>query len=269
MSLRRTALLVQWDGYVANPPPGRRLFSTATISAPSGSGSGGTSRRQWRLLVAVAPPARSPAGSAHHALDNEDLTIAARSRSARDAHGIRFADEELADRFASRPHTRSPAVRFMACFNFCRVVAATSWRRCRMFSDAIARSPQLAQLFAHCIALGQWHPAIALARRRLTAVPEAPKRRCRCRKRKRRRNRLPLPGATSRAPAASGKRSSIAMAPSENERASMPAPPAMSQMLVIATRWRRTSAGYRCSRTRVSRGPRPLAGIRSRCIISG
>ncbi|HEY3179799.1 MAG TPA: DUF5672 family protein [Casimicrobiaceae bacterium] len=170
------ALLVQWDGYVINPlswdtdfldcdyigakwfwqPEGRRV------------GNGGFSMRSRRLIEALQDPRITLSG-------NEDLTIGATFRSLLEVeHGIRFADEAMADRFAfEAAYPIAKPFGFHGLFNFCRVVPQDELAKlAEQFPLAIARSPQLLQLIRNCIALGQWQPAISLARRRLTALSD-------------------------------------------------------------------------------------------------
>ena len=168
-------LLIQWDGYVVNGDAWQPAFLECDyIGAkwfwqPQGRrvGNGGFSLRSRRLLEALRDPRIVLSG-------NEDLTICDTFRPLLESeHAIRFADESLAERFAfeaawpiGRPFG------FHGLFNFARVVppaelAALAAR----FSDAIAASPQAAQLLRNCVALGQWQVAIAMAQRRLQALP--------------------------------------------------------------------------------------------------
>jgi hypothetical protein len=105
----------------------------------------------------------------------EDITICRTFRSLlENDHGIRFADEATADRFAFE--AAYPAGRpfgFHGLYNFCRVVPDAELAALAAdFSTAIACSPQLAQLLRNCFALGQWTSAIAIAQRILLAQPE-------------------------------------------------------------------------------------------------
>ena len=80
----------------------------------------------------------------------------------------------MADRFAfEAAYPVGKPFGFHGLFNFCRVVPPDELTAlAERFSNPIAQSPQLAQLIRNCIALGQWQPAIALARRRLAATPQ-------------------------------------------------------------------------------------------------
>src|SRR5436309_4966945 len=170
------ALLVQWDGYVINPLAWEQAFLDCDyIGAkwfwqPAGRrvGNGGFSLRSRRLFEALRDPRIVVA-------ENEDLTIGATFRPLLEAeHGIRFADEAMADRFAfEAAYPIAKPFGFHGLFNFCRVVPQDELAKlAEQFSPAIARSPQLLQLIRNCIALGQWQPAIGLARRRLTALSD-------------------------------------------------------------------------------------------------
>jgi tetratricopeptide (TPR) repeat protein len=232
------ALLVQWDGYVANPGAWQAAFLDCDyIGAkwfwqPAGRrvGNGGFSLRSRRLLEALQDPRIT-------LVDNEDLTIGSTFRDLlADAHGIRFADEELADRFAfEAAYPIGRPFGFHGLFNFCRVVAADELAALpALFSDAIARSPQLAQLLRNCIALGQWHPAIALARRRLAAVPEDAEAAMLLQKAEAAAQPLAVAGRNEPCPCGSGKRFKHCHG-AIGERASVDAAtPAMSADAVIA-----------------------------------
>ena len=170
------ALLVQWDGYVINPLAWEAQFLDCDyIGAkwfwqPEGRrvGNGGFSLRSRRLIDALQDPRIV-------LRENEDLTIGATFRPLLEAeHGIRFADEAMADRFAfEAAYPIAKPFGFHGLFNFCRVVPPDELTAlAERFSNAIAQSPQLAQLIRNCIALGQWQAAIALARRRLAATPQ-------------------------------------------------------------------------------------------------
>jgi len=104
----------------------------------------------------------------------EDLTI---GRTFRDLlereHGIRFGDAALADRFSfEAAYPVGTPFGFHGLFNFCRILPPAELAALvPAFSDAIARSPQLAQLLRNCVALGQWLPAIAIAKRMLAVAP--------------------------------------------------------------------------------------------------
>ena len=168
-------LLVQWDGYVINPAAWDPAFLACDYIGAKWFwhedrmrvGNGGFSLRSRRLLEALLDP--------RIVLDDaEDTTICRTFRPLLEReHGIRFADEALADRFsfeASYPIGRPFG--FHGLFNFCRTVAPDEIAALApQFSNAIARSPQLLQLMRNCSALGQWNAAIAIATRILAAVP--------------------------------------------------------------------------------------------------
>ncbi|HEY4139466.1 MAG TPA: tetratricopeptide repeat protein, partial [Casimicrobiaceae bacterium] len=96
---------------------------------------------------------------------------------------------------------------FHGLFNFCRVVPADELAAlAEMFSPAIARSPQLAQLIRNCVALAQWRAAIALARRRLTAVPDDAETTSLLQQAERTARAAPAAGRNDPCPCGSGKR---------------------------------------------------------------
>src|SRR2546429_328857 len=124
--------------------------------AGSRAGNGGFSLRARRLIEALQDPRIV-------LRENEDLTTGAMFRPLLEAeHGIRFADEAMADRFAfEAAYPIAKPFGFHGLFNFCRVVPPDELTAlAEQFSPAIARSPQLLQLIRNCIALGQWQPAI-------------------------------------------------------------------------------------------------------------
>ncbi len=168
-------LLVQWDGYVVNPDAWDAAFLDCDYLGARwfwhadghDVGNGGFSLRSRRLLEALRDPRIE-------LVEAEDLTI---GRTFRDLlereHGIRFGSAALADRFAyEAAYPVGTPFGFHGLFNFCRVVPPAELAALvPAFSDAIARSPQLAQLLRNCVALGQWPPAIAIAKRMLAASP--------------------------------------------------------------------------------------------------
>lgn len=169
-------LLVQWDGYVVDPAAWDPAFLDADFIGAKWFwfrdgmtiGNGGFSLRSRRLLDAL----QDPRIVLH---DAEDLTIGRTYRRLlEDEHGIRFATEAQADRFAyEAAYPIGTPFGFHGLFNFARVVPADELTAlAATFSDAIARSPQLAQLVRNCIALGSWQAAAALAERRLAAMPD-------------------------------------------------------------------------------------------------
>ena len=168
-------LLVQWDGYVIEPDAWDEAFLAVDyIGAPwfwhqdgMRVGNGGFSLRSRRLLEALQDPRIVVEGA-------EDETICRRFRPLLEReHGIRFADETLADRFAFE--TGYPVGRpfgFHGLYNFARVVPQTELAALApQFSDAIARSPQCLQLARNARALGQWQVVAAVAARMLAANP--------------------------------------------------------------------------------------------------
>jgi tetratricopeptide (TPR) repeat protein len=169
-------LLVQWDGYVVNPAAWDSTFLACDYIGAKWFwnedgmrvGNGGFSLRSRRLLEALQD-------SRIVLADAEDTTIGRTFRPLLEReHGIRFADEALADRFsfeAAYPIGRPFG--FHGLFNFCRTVAPDEIAALApQFSDAIARSLQLLQLMRNCSALGQWNAVIAIATRILAAVPD-------------------------------------------------------------------------------------------------
>jgi tetratricopeptide (TPR) repeat protein len=204
------SLLVQWDGYVINPLAWEQAFLNCDyIGAkwfwqPAGRrvGNGGFSLRSRRLVEALQDPRIMVA-------ENEDLTIGTTFRPLLEAeHGIRFADEAMADRFAfEAAYPIAKPFGFHGLFNFCRVVPADELAAlAEGFSDAIAQSPQLAQLIRNCIALGQWQAAIALARRRLIAAPHDAEAKTLLRRAEEAARTTPAAGRNDPCPCGSGKR---------------------------------------------------------------
>jgi len=168
-------LLIQWDGYVANPDAWDPAFLACDYLGAKWFwhddgmrvGNGGFSLRSRRLLDALRDPRIVLAG-------NEDETICRTQRPLLEREfGIVFGSEALADRFsfeAAYPVGRPFG--FHGLFNFCRTVPPDEIAAlAETFSDAIARSPQLAALLRNCIAMGQWRAAAAIARRTLAAAP--------------------------------------------------------------------------------------------------
>ncbi|HEX4883330.1 MAG TPA: DUF5672 family protein, partial [Casimicrobiaceae bacterium] len=168
-------LLVQWDGYVVNPDAWDPAFLDCDYLGAKwfwfddghDVGNGGFSLRSRRLLEALQDP--------RIVLDDaEDLTIGRTFRALLERdHGIRFGSAALADRFAfEAAYPVGMPFGFHGLFNFCRVMPdAELAALAPSFSDAIARSPQLAQLARNCVALGHWGAASAVARRMLAADP--------------------------------------------------------------------------------------------------
>jgi tetratricopeptide (TPR) repeat protein len=168
-------LLVQWDGYVVNPAAWDPAFLECDYigakwfwaDADKRVGNGGFSLRSRRLLEALQD-------TRIQLVDNEDVTIGRIFRPLLETeYGIRFADEALADRFSfEAAYPIGKPFGFHGLFNFCRTVAPAEIAVLAPgFSDAIARSPQLAQLARNCNALGLWRAVAAIARRILAANP--------------------------------------------------------------------------------------------------
>jgi tetratricopeptide (TPR) repeat protein len=168
-------LLIQWDGYVVNPAAFEPAFLECDYVGAKWFwyddgmrvGNGGFSLRSRKLLVALQDP-RIQLG------DAEDTTIGRTFRPLLEReHGIRYASEAIADRFAfEAAYPAGMPFGFHGLYNFCRVVPEPELAALApQFSDAIARSLQLGQLVRNCIALGQSTAAVALARRRLAASP--------------------------------------------------------------------------------------------------
>ena len=164
-------LLVQWDGYVIHPQAWDDAFAGVDYLGARwfwqtdghDVGNGGFSLRSRKLLVALQDPAITLVG-------NEDETIGRSFRTHLEReHGIRFGDATMADRFAfEAAYPVGRPFGFHGLYNFCRVMPpAELTALCTVFTPAILRSPQLAQLLRNCVALGQWQPAIAIARRML------------------------------------------------------------------------------------------------------
>ncbi len=169
-------LLVQWDGYVINPDAWDPAFLACDYIGAKWSwhrdgmnvGNGGFSLRSRRLLTALQDPRVSSDGI-------EDETICREFRPLLEReHGIRFADEPLADRFSFETHHPiGTPFGFHGLFNFHRVMPRAELAALAgTFSDAIARSPQLRNLLRHCMALAKWDAAAAVARRILAAAPD-------------------------------------------------------------------------------------------------
>ncbi|HVE48321.1 MAG TPA: DUF5672 family protein [Casimicrobiaceae bacterium] len=170
-------LLVQWDGYVVNADAWDDAFLDVDYLGARwfwhddghDIGNGGFSLRSRRLLKALQDPRIEP-----DAAEAEDVSIGRTFRTLLEReHGIRFGDAALADRFAFE--AAYPIARpfgFHGLYNFCRVMPpAELVELSSRFTEAILRSPQLRQLLRNCVALGQWSPAIVIARRILAVDP--------------------------------------------------------------------------------------------------
>jgi tetratricopeptide (TPR) repeat protein len=170
-------LLVQWDGYVANADAWDDAFLDVDYIGARWFwyddgmqvGNGGFSLRSRRLLDALADPRVV-------LTDAEDLTICRTFRPwLEQEHAIRFADAEMADRFAfEAAYPIGKPFGFHGLFNFCRTVPPGELAAlAEGFSDAIARSRQCRSLLRNCLALAQWQAAAAIAQRVLLADPDA------------------------------------------------------------------------------------------------
>jgi tetratricopeptide (TPR) repeat protein len=175
-------LLIQWDGYVINASAWRDEFLECDYigakwfwhgktgepgSAAMRVGNGGFSLRSRRLLVALQDPRVRLEGP-------EDETICRVFRPMLERErGIVFAAEALADAFAFEvDYPIGKPFGFHGLYNFCRVVPPDELAELtRLFTPAIARSPQLLQLGRNCMALGQWRAAAAIFRCILDVVP--------------------------------------------------------------------------------------------------
>ncbi len=203
-------LVVQWDGYAVNAAAFDPAFLACDYIGAKWFwyddahrvGNGGFSLRSRRLLEALQD-------RRVQLVEAEDLTIGRAARPLlENAHGIRYASEQLADRFsfeAAYPIGRPFG--FHGLFNFARVephaeIAALA----HGFSDAIARSPQLAQLLRNCMTLDLWDAAIALARRRLEALPDDVETRTLLGAAQANATRAPAAGRNDPCPCGSGKR---------------------------------------------------------------
>lgn len=168
-------LLIQWDGYVANPDAFDPAFLECDYVGAKWYwfddamrvGNGGFSLRSRKLLEALQDRRID-------LVEAEDITIGRAFRPLLEREfGIRYASEAMADRFAfEAAYPTGMPFGFHGLYNFCRVVPSAELAElATQFPDAIARSIQLGQLLRNCIALAQWDAAAALARRRLRAMP--------------------------------------------------------------------------------------------------
>lgn len=171
-------LLVQWDGFVVNPGAWDDAFLGCDYLGAKWFwhddgmrvGNGGFSLRSHRLLEALGDPRIVLDGA-------EDTTIGRTFRPLLEReHGIHFGSEALADRFSfEAAYPIGTPFGFHGLYNFCRTLPpAEIAAMAPTFSEAIARSPQLAQLLRNCVAMGQWPAAQAIAARILATDPAAP-----------------------------------------------------------------------------------------------
>ena len=169
-------LLIQWDGYVVNPQAwdpaflGCDYLGAKWYWCDDGMrvGNGGFSLRSRRLLDALRDPRIE-------LVEAEDATICRTHRPLLEReYGIVFGSEEEADRFSfEAAYPVGKPFGFHGLYNFCRTVPPDEIAALAPgFSDAIARSLQLASLLRNCMALGQWRAAAAIARRTLAAKPD-------------------------------------------------------------------------------------------------
>ncbi len=168
-------LLVQWDGYVINPGAWDPAFLDCDYLGAKWFwhrdsmrvGNGGFSLRSRRLLAALADPRIQ-------LVEAEDTTIGRTFRPLLEReHSIRFGSEDLADKFSfEAAYPIGKPFGFHGLFNFWQVMPTAELAALPpLFSDGIARSPQLMQLLRNCTARALWAPAVAIARRMLTADP--------------------------------------------------------------------------------------------------
>lgn len=161
-------LVIQWDGYVVEPRAWRPEFLQYDwIGARwpfyrdgMAVGNGGFSLRSRRLLEITASPAFALVPGA-----NEDELVCRTSRPAlvRD-FGIRFAPDEVADRFAyEHAAPGAPTFGFHALFNMWRHVEdaeMTALATC--LTDHMVRSTAFAQLLASYLQVRRFGPLVAL-----------------------------------------------------------------------------------------------------------
>ena len=142
----RHVLLVQWDGYVVNPAAWDPAFldcdyvGAKWFWAEAGSrvGNGGFSLRSRKLLEALQDPRI-------RLVDVEDVTICRAFRPLLEQeHGIRFADETLADRFSfEAAYPIGEPFGFHGLFNFCRTVPPAEIRLDRPLAATRATRAEL------------------------------------------------------------------------------------------------------------------------------
>ena len=166
-------LLVQWDGYVVNPAAWDPAFLDCDYLGATWFwhrdgmrvGNGGFSLRSRRLLAALQDPLIT-------LVEAEDTTIGRTFRPLLEReHAIRFGSEALADQFSfEAAYPVGKPFGFHGLFNFWQVMPPSDLAALApSFSDGIARSPQLGHLLNNCMTKGQWAPAIAIARRMVSA----------------------------------------------------------------------------------------------------
>src|SRR5581483_11878539 len=158
--------------------------------------------RSRRLLDALRDPRVTLA-------EAEDVTIGRVFRPLLEReHGVRFASEAEADRFAfEAAYPIGKPFGFHGLFNFVRVVPQAELASLVVqLPDAIARSPQAAQLLRNCMALGYWDAAVALATRRLAAQPDDAQAQALLARARENAARGPAVGRNDPCPCGSGKR---------------------------------------------------------------
>ena len=149
-SPRRTCCSCSGMATSSTPARGTRRSSTATTSAPSGSGTTtACASATAASRCARAACSRRCEDPRIALVEAEDTTIGRTFRPLLEReHGIRFGREALADRFSfEAAYPIGKPFGFHGLFNFCAGHAAGRARGADAprFSDAIARSPQLAQ----------------------------------------------------------------------------------------------------------------------------
>jgi len=139
----------------------------------------------------------------------EDETISRKYRPLlENDYGIRFATEATADRFAfEAAYPVGRPFGFHGLYNFLRVVPADELiALAPTLSDAIACSPQLAQLLRNCAAMGKWDAAVAIAERILMAQPDNGEARRLAKQARTKAIQVPLVGRNEPCPCGSGRR---------------------------------------------------------------
>ncbi len=170
------ALLVQWDGFVVNPAAwsddflaydyigAKWIFHTDGHNV----GNGGFSLRSKRLLEALRDPHVVPGPT-------EDDTICRTYRAYLEAtHGIRFASEEIADRFSfEASYWTSPPFGFHGLFNFWMILDRAGLAAfLSMATDKILGSVQCLRLAKNYLDLKRTDEATMVLRRIAQAHPE-------------------------------------------------------------------------------------------------
>ncbi len=169
-------LLVQWDGYVANPGAWDAAFLECDYLGAKWYwhhdgmrvGNGGFSLRSRRLLEALRDPRIQ-------LVEAEDTTIGRTFRPLLEReHAIRFGSEALADQFCVRSGVSDrEAVRLSRSVQLLAGHAAgrTGCAASAFFRRHRALPATRAACSTNCMSALQWAPAIAIARRILAAEP--------------------------------------------------------------------------------------------------